>query len=154
MSTSYLPKGYPVLSPYLFVDGASAAIDFYCKVFGASERMRMPGPDGKLMHAELAIGESVIMLSDEHPEMKALGPKTVGGTPVMVGVYVEDVDAVVAAAVAEGSIVERPVQDQFYGDRSGTFEDPFGHRWNVATHIEDVSPEEMQKRMASMGGGC
>ncbi len=153
MSVSYLPDGCSVVTPYLIVDGAAGAIEFYSKVLGATEKMRMPGPDGKVMHAEMTIGDSMIMLADECPEMNATGPKAVGGSPVIVAVYVEDVDAVVEAALAEGATLERPVQDQFYGDRSGAIQDPFGHRWNIATHIEDVSPEEMQKRMESMGGG-
>jgi PhnB protein len=149
-----IPDGYPRVTPYLHVDGAAAAIEFYETVLGAKERMRMPGPDGKLGHAELELGESVIMLADEHPDMGALGPKTVGGTPVTLSVYVEDVDAVFDTALAEGATSIRDVENQFYGDRSGQFEDPFGHRWNVQTHIEDVPPEEMEKRMAEVMGGA
>ncbi len=148
-----IPEGYPVVTPYLQVDGASAAIDFYTKVLGARERMRMPGPDGKLGHAELQLGNSVVMLADEFPEMGALGPKTVGGTPVTLSVYVEDVDSVFDRAVKEGAKPLRPVEDQFYGDRSGQFEDPFGHRWNVASHVEDVPPEEMARRAEQAMGG-
>jgi PhnB protein len=148
-----IPEGYRRVTPYLIVDGASDAIDFYTSVFGATERMRMGGPDGKVGHAELEIGDALVMLSDEYPEMNAVSPKTVGGTPVTVMVYVEDVDATVARAVALGATVVRPIEDQFYGDRSGRFEDPWGHDWYVATHVEDVSPEEMERRAAEMAGG-
>ena len=148
-----IPDGYPQVTPYLCVDGAKAAIEFYVKVFGARERMHMPGPDGKIGHAELELGDSVIMLSDEHPDMGALGPKTIGGTPVTISLYVEDVDAVFDAAVAAGATAVRAVEDQFYGDRTGQLEDPFGHRWSVATHVEDVPPEEMEKRMKAFMGG-
>jgi PhnB protein len=141
-----IPDNYPRITPYLIVDGASAAIDFYSSVLGAKERLRMPGPDGKLGHAELEIGDSMIMLADEHPEMDARGPKTIGGSPVTLHVYVEDVDSVFERAVQAGAAELRPVEDQFYGDRAGSFEDPFGHRWNVATHVEDVPPHEMAKR--------
>jgi len=147
-----IPEGYPQVTPYLCVDGASAAIEFYGKVFGATERMRMPEPDGKVGHAELQLGDSVIMLSDEYPEMDLRGPKAIGGTPVTMSVYVEDVDGVFDRAVKAGAKALRPVEDQFYGDRTGRFEDPFGHRWSVATHVEDVPPEEMAKRAAAMGG--
>lgn len=149
-----IPDGYPQVTPYLCIDGASAAIAFYRKVLGATERMRMPAPDGRIGHAELQIGDSVIMLSDEYPEMDMRGPKALGGTAVTMSVYVEDVDAVFDRAVNAGAKALRPVADQFYGDRTGTFEDPFGHRWSVGTHVEDVSPEEMAKRAAeAMGGG-
>ena len=147
-----IPEGYPHVTPYLIVDGASDAIDFYGTVLGATERMRMPGPDGKIGHAELEVGDSVIMLADEHPEMGAVGPKTVGGTPVTIHVYVEDVDDVFKRAIDAGANELRGVEDQFYGDRSGQFEDPFGHRWSVATHVEDVSPEEMERRAAEYDG--
>ena len=145
---SPIPDGYPRVTPYLIVDGASAAIDFYRSVLGATERMRMGGPEGKVGHAELEIGDSVVMLADEHPEMDARGPKSVGGTPVTLHVYVGDADGVFARAIEAGGKTLRPVEDQFYGDRLGSFEDPFGHHWNVATHVEDVSPEEMAKRVA------
>jgi PhnB protein len=148
-----IPDGYPRVTPYLVVDGASAAIDFYCSVLGATERMRMSGPDDKVGHAELELGDSVIMLADEFPDMDARSPKAVGGTPVTLHVYVDDADAVFDQAVQAGSKALRPVEDQFYGDRSGQFEDPFGHRWNVATHVEDVPPDEMAKRMAEMAAG-
>ncbi len=143
-----IPDGYPRVTPYLIVDGADAAIDFYKSVLGASERMRMDGPDGRVGHAELEIGDSVVMLADEHPEMDIRGPKTVGGTPVSLHVYVEDTDGVFARALESGASVLQAVEDKFYGDRSGSFEDPFGHHWHVATHVEDISPEEMSKRAA------
>lgn len=134
---------------YLIVDGAASAIDFYTSVFGATERMRMPGPNGRIGHAELQIGDSVIMLADENPEMAIHGPKTIGGTPVTLHVYVEDSDAAFERALNAGARSLRPVENQFYGDRSGQFEDPFGHKWNVATHIADVPPDEMEKRAAA-----
>jgi PhnB protein len=147
-----IPEEYPRVIPYLAIDGAAAAIDFYVTVFDAKERMRMPGPDGKVGHAELAIGESVIMLSDEAPEMGHRGPKSIGGSPVSIMVYVEDVDAIFARALSAGATETQPLEDKFYGDRSGSFEDPWGHVWHVASHIEDVSPEEMDRRMKEMGG--
>jgi PhnB protein len=143
-----IPDGYPRVTPYLIVDGAAAAIDFYTSVLGATERMRMDGPDGRVGHAEVAIGDSVIMLADEHPEIDALGPGSRGGTPVSLHVYVEDADSVFERAIGAGAKALRPVEDKFYGDRSGGFEDPFGHRWDVATHVEDIPPEEMSKRAA------
>jgi PhnB protein len=143
-----IPEGYPRVMPYLVVDGASEAIDFYTSVLGASERMRMDSPGGKIGHAELEIGDSLVMLADEHPEVNALGPRTVGGTPVAMMVYVEDVDAVFARALEAGAKEIRPLRNEFYGDRLGSFEDPWGHEWNVASHVEDVSPEEMEKRAA------
>ncbi len=143
-----IPDGYPQVTPYLIVDGGEAAIRFYTKALGATERMRMPWTGGRIGHAELELGDSLIMLADENPEMGILGPKAVGGTPVTISVYVEDVDSVVERALAEGAKSLRPVENQFYGDRSGQFEDPFGHRWSVATHVEDVPPEEMTKRAA------
>jgi PhnB protein len=145
-----IPEGYHSITPYLFIKGAAAAIEFYKKVFGATERMRMPGPDGRIMHAELKIGDSVVMLSDENPQMGALSPQTIGGTGSGVNVYVADVDAATAKAVDLGAQLVRPVKDQFYGDRSGSIIDPFGHLWSVATHVEDVAPEEMQRRMKAM----
>jgi PhnB protein len=141
-----IPDEYPQVVPYLCVNGAAAAIQFYSQVFGATERLRMPGPDDTIGHAELQLGDSVIMLSDEFLEMNVRSPKTIGGSPVTLSVYVEDVDAVVERAVQAGATVLRPVENQFYGDRSGQFEDPFGHRWSVATHVEDISPEEMTRR--------
>ncbi|HKG16271.1 MAG TPA: VOC family protein [Solirubrobacteraceae bacterium] len=149
-----IPDGYPRVMPHLIVDGAAEAIDFYRSVLGATERMRMPAPGDKIGHAELQIGESVVMLADEFPGMDARGPKAVGGTPVTLYVYVDDVDGVFEAAVAAGARPLRPVEDRFYGDRSGQFEDPFGHRWDVATHVEDVPPDEMAERAATaMSGG-
>ena len=148
-----IPDGYPRVTPYLHVDGASKAIEFYRTVFGAKERMRMAAPDGRIGHAELEIGNSMIMVADEHPDMNIRGPKSVGGTPVTVLVYVEDVDRAFERALTAGAKELRPVQNQFYGDRSGQFEDPFGHQWNVATHVEDVPPDEMAKRAAKLMGG-
>jgi PhnB protein len=148
-----IPDGYRSITPYLIIDGAGAAIDFYKKILGASERMRIPGPDGKVGHAELLIGDSVIMLADEHPQMNALSPKTIGGTPVTIMLYVTDVDAIVAKAVEAGATLQRKVENQFYGDRSGSIKDPFGHVWHISTHIEDVSPEEMDRRLKAMAKG-
>jgi PhnB protein len=144
-----IPDDYQRVTPYLYVDGAGSAIDFYCSAFGARERMRMPASDGRIGHAELEIGDSVIMLADANPEMDVRSPRSVGGTPVALHVYVDDVDRVFGQAVEAGAKQLRPVENQFYGDRSGLFEDPFGHRWNVATHVEDVAPEEMTKRAAA-----
>jgi PhnB protein len=144
-----VPEGYHSVTPYLIVDGAARALDFYRQVFGATERMRMPGPGGKVGHAEITIGDSVIMLADEHPEMGARGPRAFGGSPVTVMLYVEDVDATVRSALAAGAKPVQPVTDKFYGDRSGTIEDPFGHQWHVSTHVEDVPPDEMARRAAA-----
>jgi PhnB protein len=144
-----IPAGYPRVSPYLIVAGASAAIDFYVQVLGAQERMRMEGPDGTIGHAELTLGDSVVMLADEHAPVDAHGPRSIGGTPVFLHTYVEDVDAVFDRAVEAGAKALRPVEDKFYGDRSGEFEDPFGHRWSIASHVEDVSPDEMARRAAA-----
>jgi PhnB protein len=152
MAVRPIPEDYPRVMPYLAIDGAAAAIDFYSTVLDAKERMRMPGPDGKVGHAEIQIGDSVIMLADEAPDMDHLGPKSIGGTPVSIMVYVEDVDATFAKALKAGATETQAVEDKFYGDRSGTFDDPWGHRWHVATHTEDVSPEEMEKRLAELGG--
>ena len=145
---SYIPKDYNSVTPYLIVKDAAKAIEYYKKVFGATETVRMNGPEGKVGHAELKIGNSHIMLADENPSM---GPghtsaATVGGSPVSLYVYLPDCDTVVAKATAEGAKILKPVQDQFYGDRSGFLQDPFGHLWGVATHVEDVSPEEMKER--------
>jgi PhnB protein len=154
MAVKPIPDEYPRVTPYLCVDGAAAAIEFYSSVFGANERMRMPAPEGKIGHAELQLGDSMFMLSDEFPEMGGRSPRTIGGTPVIMNVYVDDVDAVFERAVQAGATVLRPVENQFYGDRSGQFEDPFGHQWNVASHVEDVPPDEMERRVAqAMGGG-
>ena len=148
-----VPEGYPTISPYLIVDGAATAIEFYGQVLGATERMRLPGPDGTVGHSELELGDSLLMVADEAHALGLRGPKAIGGTPVTISVYVEDVDGVVERAVQAGATVLRPVEDQFYGDRSGQFEDPFGHRWSVATHVEDVSPEEMGRRAADVADG-
>ena len=145
-----IPEGYPRVTPYLIVDGADDAIRFYSNVLGAKERMRMGGPEGKVGHAELEIGESVVMLADEHPEMGARGPRSIGGTPVMIHTYVEDVDRVFRAALDRGANQLQAVEDKFYGDRSGTFEDPFGHQWSVASHVRDVPPEEIEQAAAEM----
>jgi PhnB protein len=150
-----IPEGYPEVTPYLYIDGAAAAIEFYTTVFGARERMRMPGPDGKIGHCELEFGASLIMLADERPDIGILGPTAIGGSPVLLSVYVEDVEGVFTRAVEGGATVLRPLETHFYGDRAGIFEDPFGHRWNVATHVEDVPLDEMARRasaVASEGG--
>lgn len=149
-SVKPIPDGHDGVSPYLFIAGAAKAIDFYIKVFKAVELFHMPGPDGKIMHAELRIGHSVVMLADEFPEMGAKGPAAYGGSPVMLHLYVADVDATIAGAVAAGGNQTRPVQDQFYGDRTGMFVDPFGYTWYVATHKEDLTPEEMKRRHDAM----
>jgi PhnB protein len=145
-----IPDSYPRVTPYLVVEGAAAAIDFYTKVFGAKERMRMPAPEGKIGHAEIEIGNSMVMLADANPQMGHKSPKALGGTPVSLLVYVENADDTVQRAAAAGGRVVRPVENQFYGDRMGGVEDPFGHLWYVATHVEDVSPEEMKRRMEGM----
>ena len=150
MATQPVPVGYHTVTPYLIVSGAAKALDFYKRALGAIEQMRMPGPEGKVMHAEIKIGDSVIMLADEFPEMGARSPQALGGTPVSICLYVPDVDSLFNQAIQAGGKVERPLQNQFYGDRSGTFIDPFGHKWTIATHIEDVSPEEIGRRMAAM----
>jgi PhnB protein len=150
MGVSPVPAGYHTVTPYLIVRGAAKAIEFYTSVFGGTEVMRMEGPGGTVGHAEVKIGDSVLMLADEHPEFGALSPQTVGGSPVGLAVYVPNVDEVFAAAVAGGATVMRPLADQFYGDRTGTVIDPYGHKWTIATHIEDVSPEEMKRRHDAM----
>jgi len=144
-----IPDGYHAVTPYLSVIGAAQAIDFYKKAFGAKEVMRMPGPSGTIGHAEIEIGGSRIMLADEHPEMNFRGPKSFGGTTVHIHLYVPDVDKLVKQAMAVGAKTPRPVADQFYGDRVGSLEDPFGHVWHVATHKEDFSPTELKKRAAA-----
>lgn len=150
MSVKPKPDGYHTATPYLIIQGAAKAIEFYKQAFGATELMRLDGPDGKIGHAEIKIGDSPIMLADEHPEMGYRGPQSLGGTPVSLMLYVEGVDAMVAQAVALGATLQRPIQNQFYGDRSGTLTDPFGHVWTIATHVEDVSPEEINVRMEAM----
>lgn len=144
-----IPEGYHSVTPYLIVKGAAQAIEFYKQAFGAVETLRMPQPDGRIGHAELKIGDSTIMLADEFPERNIRGPESLGGTPVMMHLYIKDVDTVAGRAVAAGAKEIRPVQNQFYGDRSGMFADPFGHQWNISTHVEDLSPEEIGKRAAA-----
>jgi PhnB protein len=140
------PDGYHTATPYLIVREAARAIDFYKQVFGATELLRLADASGKVGHAEIKIGDSTIMLADEFPDMGILGPQTIGGSPVTILLYVEDVDAVVGRAVAAGATLVRPVKDQFYGDRSGVVRDPFGHVWGIANHKEDVSPEDINRR--------
>jgi PhnB protein len=153
MSVKPIPDGYHSITPYLIIEGAAKAIDFYTKIFGATELLRLPGPDGKLGHAEIRIGDSVIMLADESPQMGNRSPKSIGGSPVSIMLYVEHSDRIFDKAVAAGATIDRPVEDQFYGDRSGTVIDPFGYKWTISTHVEDVSPEEMNKRIAALFGG-
>jgi PhnB protein len=148
------PKGYHAVTPYLSVKGAASAIAFYKKAFGAKEIMRMPGPGGTIGHAEIQIGDSRIMLADEYPEMNFRSPQAFGGTPVAISLYMQDVDRVVKKAIAGGAKVLRPVTDQFYGDRSGSLEDPFGHVWHVATHKEDIPMKELKKRAAAMAASA
>jgi PhnB protein len=147
-----IPEGYHSLTPYLVMDGAAKALEYYKKAFGATELFRMEH-EGKIAHAEMKIGDSPFMLSDEHPERGFRGPKAIGGTPVGLMIYVDDCDTVFKQAIDAGGTEQKAVQDQFYGDRSGTLEDPFGHIWTVATHKEDVSPEEIDKRLAAMAAG-
>ena len=147
-----IPEGYHSITPYLAVRGAANAIEFYKKAFGAKELFRMPQPDGRIGHAEIKIGDSPVMLADEFPEMGVVGPESRGGTTVGLLIYVNDVDAVTRQAIAAGAKVDRPVEDKFYGDRAGTFIDPFGHKWTIATHKEDVSEEELKRRAAAMAG--
>ena len=142
-----IPEGFHSVTPYLIVDNAAEAIEFYKKALGATEKFRLPGPDGTVGHAEIQIGNCMLMLGDECPQMQARSAKTIGGSPIGLCVYLEDVDTAFAQAVKAGGKEVRPVQDQFYGDRSGTFEDPYGLQWTLATHIEDVSAEEIQRRM-------
>jgi PhnB protein len=156
MAVKAIPEGYHSVTPYLIIKGAAAALDFYSKAFGAKELFRFPMPDGQIAHAEMKIGDSHIMLADEphdevHQQMGHKAPKSLGGTTMGIMLYVEDVDAVAKKAVAAGAKEVRPVVDQFYGDRSGTFLDPFGHVWTIGTHKEDVSIEEMQRRASQQG---
>jgi PhnB protein len=146
MAVKAIPDGYHSVTPYLIIKGADRAIDFYKKVFGAAQRMRMDGPNATVGHAEIEIGGSAIMLADECPDMGFRGPQSIGGTGVSLHLYVNDVDACFNRAIAAGAKALRPVQDQFYGDRSGTLEDPFGHVWTISTHKEDLSHEELCKR--------
>ena len=143
-----IPDGYHAVTAYLCIDGAAAAIDFYKRVFGAKERLRMDAPGGKVGHAEIVIGDSAVMLADQFPEMNFLGPKPGGASSVNMHVYVKDVDAVFARAIAAGAKSVRAIEDKFYGDRTGSIEDPFGHVWHLATHKEDLSPAEMKRRGA------
>ena len=151
MAVKPIPEGYHSVTPYLCAKGAAQAIEFYKKALSATERMRITQPDGRVGHAEIQIGDSVIMLADEFPEMGVRSPETLGGSPVSIHLYVEDVDAVFQQAVTAGAMVKRPVADQFYGDRLGGIVDPFGHTWWISTHKEDLSPEEIEKRAASAG---
>jgi len=146
MATKPIPDGYRTATPYLIIKGAAEAIEFYKRAFGATELLRMADAQGRVGHAEIKIGDSVIMLADEHPAMGYRGPRSLGGSSVSILLYLAEVDAVFERAVRAGAKAQRPVADQFYGDRSGTLEDPFGHVWTVATHVEDLLPEEMQRR--------
>ena len=148
MAVKPIPDGYHSVTPYLILDDAARALDFYKKAFGAVELLRMPGPNGKIGHAEIRIGDSPIMLADEAPAMGARSARTIGGSPISLMVYVENVDAMVAQAVAAGGKLVRPVADQFYGDRTGGIDDPFGYHWYLATHVEDVPPDELERRAA------
>lgn len=150
MAVQPIPDGYHAVTPYLMLKGGARALDFYKEVFGATVLVRMDLPDGGLAHAEIKIGDSMIMLADEQPGMSFPGPETLGGTPVGLHLYVPDSNATFARALAAGAVQKKPLQDQFYGDRSGTVVDPFGHLWTISTHVEDVSPEEMEKRMEAM----
>jgi PhnB protein len=146
MAVKPIPEGYHSLTPYLVVNNADAAIDFYKRAFGATELFRFPMPDGKVGHAEIRIGDSVVMLADEFPEMDARGPRSYGGSPVSLMLYVEDVDSMAKRAELAGAKIVRPVDNKFYGDRSGTLEDPFGHVWHISTHVEDIAPDELRRR--------
>jgi PhnB protein len=146
MAIKAIPEGYRTATPYLIVRGAADAIEFYKRAFGATEMLRMADPQGRVGHAEIRIGDSVIMLADEHPAMGYRGPRSLGGSSVSILLYLDDVDAVFDRAVKAGAKALRPVANQFYGDRSGTLEDPFGHVWTIATHVEDVAPEELKRR--------
>jgi PhnB protein len=146
-----VPDGYHTATPYLVVRGAAKAIEFYKNALGATELMRMAGPDGKVMHAELKIGDSIIMMGDEDPKRGTHSPESLGGSPMSLYLYVDDCDRLFNQAVSAGASATTPVKDQFYGDRSGSIKDPFGHSWHIATHKEDVSMDEVRKRMAEMG---
>lgn len=148
-----IPEGYHTVTPYLSVPGAASAIEFYKKAFDAIEVMRMPQPDGRIGHADIRIGDSHVMLADEFPEMGFRSPQALGGSPVHLALYVENVDAFVERAVRAGATLTRPIENQFYGDRAGAVLDPFGHTWHVATHVEDVPREEMARRMKAKSGG-
>jgi len=144
-----IPEGYHTATPYLIIKDAARALEFYKKAFGATEIHRMADPSGKIMHAEIKIGDSILMVADEFPQMGARSPQALGGTPVGIFLYVPDVDATARQALAAGAKELQPIKDQFWGDRYGKFEDPFGHQWAIATHKEDVAPEEMKKRAAA-----
>lgn len=150
MAVSYIPDGYHSVTPYLIVDDGPRALEFYKRAFGAVELFRLDMPDGRLGHAEFTVGDSHIMLAEEFPEMEALAPKSIGGTAVSLMVYTEDADAMFARALEAGAVALRPVADQFYGDRAGMLRDPFGHKWSIATHIEDVSAAELERRTQAM----
>ncbi|HZN67861.1 MAG TPA: VOC family protein [Tepidisphaeraceae bacterium] len=152
MAVRPVPEGYHTVTPYLIINGAAKALDFYKRAFGAEEVVRMEQPGGKIGHAEIRIGDSMIMLADEVPQMGHKSPAALGGTPVSILLYIEDVDARFKRAVAAGAKVQRPLENQFYGDRSATLQDPFGHVWTIATHVEDVPPEEMERRMKEAMG--
>ena len=149
MAVKPIPDGYHSVTPYLIVDGAARALEFYRQAFGAEETFRMPGPDGKIGHAEFRIGNSMVMIADENREFRS--PKALGGSPISLMIYLEDVDKVFAQAVKAGASVERPLANQFYGDRTGGLTDPFGHLWYLAQHVEDVPPEEMARRAKEAG---
>jgi PhnB protein len=149
-----IPEGYSAVTPYLIVTGAAGAIDYYKKVFGATELMRFDQPDGKIAHAEIQIRDTKIMLADENPEQGYRSPKSLGGSGTGLMLYVDDVDRVFSRAVDAGATTQQPVKDQFYGDRSGALVDPFGHLWTIATHVEDVAPEDMQRRMEDASAGA
>jgi PhnB protein len=152
MPVSPVPSGYSSVTPYLIIDGAARALDWYRQAFGARETMRLSGPDGRVGHAEIEIGDSRIMLADEAPQHNAKAPGAFGGSPVSLHLYVPDVDKTMAKAVSIGAEVKSQVEDKFYGDRMGSICDPFGHTWHITTHIEDVSVEEVERRMAAMAG--
>ncbi len=151
MAVRAIPEGYEGVTPYLIVHDGAAALDFYTKGLGAEELMRMPTPEGRIAHAEMRLGKAIFMVADESPDFLAHSPRTLKGTPVGLVVYVEDVDSLFNRAVASGAKVERPLSDQFYGDRSGTVEDPFGHKWTLSTHMEDLTPDEMEARAKAAG---
>jgi PhnB protein len=150
MAVKGVPEGYHSVTPYLVVKGAAQAIEFYKRAFNAQEMFRMDGPNGSIGHAEIKIGNSIVMMADENPQMGAKAPATLGGSPVSLLVYVDDVDTFAAQAVKAGLKVVRPLENQFYGDRMGSYTDPYGHTWHLASHVEDVSPEEMQRRAQEM----
>ncbi len=150
ISVQKVPVGMHTLTPHLVCDDAVKAIEFYQRAFNAREEMRLPGPDGRLMHARLTIGDSALMLVDAHPEWGALCPKAIGGTPVTIHMYVDDADAVYAQAVAAGATAKMPVEETFWGDRYGVLVDPFGHSWSIATHVKDLTPEQIASNMQAM----